>query len=145
MEEKKKPPLLTLDWIDPARPIKIMIVDDEAINRLALRCFLDSYQGLETVADASNGVEALKTASTLDLDIIIMDVKMPEMDGISATKLIKAKFPQIKILIHSSFYKKADIDEAIDAGANGFLSKDSKPERLVDALKMLHQGQSFRE
>jgi DNA-binding NarL/FixJ family response regulator len=65
------------------------------------------------------------------------------MDGISATKLIKAKLPEMKILMHSSFYKRADIDEAIEAGANGFLSKDSKPEKLLEALKTLQDGQIF--
>jgi DNA-binding NarL/FixJ family response regulator len=145
MEENTIPPLLQVDWINPEKPLRIMIVDDEAINRLALRSFLDSYEGLTTVAEASNGVEAIRTADTRDLDVIIMDIKMPEMDGIAATRLIKAKLPEIKILIHSSFYKRADVDEAMEAGANGFISKDSKPENLVGALKMLHHGEIFLE
>ena len=122
-----------------------MIVDDEPINRFMLSGLLENYEGLEAVAEASNGLEAVELAKSSQPEIIIMDVTMPEMDGISATKAIKAELPGVKILIHSSMNKKADVEQAFEAGASGFFSKGSKAVKLVDALKAVYQGQTFLE
>jgi two-component system, NarL family, response regulator LiaR len=126
-----------------APEIKILIVDDHKIVREGIKAFLTPYEAFEIVGEAGNGLEAVKLASCLSPDIILMDLMMPEMDGVEATQQIKQKYPQTKILILTSFAEDEKVVAAIKAGATGYLMKDSSPSELKAAILEIHHGESY--
>lgn len=122
--------------------IKLLIVDDHAVVRQGLRGFLELTEGLDVVGEGSNGLEAVSLAQELQPDVILMDLIMPEMDGIEATRRIKLANPDSKILILSSFGDENNVLPAIQAGALGYILKDIDPEELVDAIRKTAQGKT---
>lgn len=124
--------------------IKLLIADDQALIRSGFRLILEAEEDLEVVGEAGDGEEAIRVVRTLDPDIVLMDIRMPKMDGVEATKRIVEQ-SRSKVLILTTF----DLDEylfsAVRAGASGFLLKDVPPEDLVAAIRVLAAGDALIE
>jgi len=121
--------------------IKLLIADDHPFFRQGISLFLDDTSEIEIKAEADNGLMALdKLKEDNDFDVILMDLQMPEMDGIEATAQIKSDYPSIKVLILTSFNSWNKVYEALKAGADGYIMKDSKPDELVAAIKAVNTG-----
>ena len=121
--------------------IRVMIVDDHAIVRKGIRALLTESGDFEIVAEAANGQEAVQRAVETQPDVILMDLLMPGMDGIEATRQITGRQPETRILVLTSFAADNKLFPAIKAGALGYLLKDSSPEELVRAIRMVHRGE----
>jgi NarL family two-component system response regulator LiaR len=122
--------------------IRLLIVDDHEIVRQGLRGFLDLLDDFEVIGEGSNGVDAVRLAEELQPDVILLDLVMPEMDGIESTRRIMLANPEARILILSSFSNDDNVLPAIRAGAMGYLLKDISPDDLADALREAHQGKA---
>lgn len=122
-------------------PIRVLLVDDHAMLRAGFRTILDIQPDITVVGEAATGAEAVAQASALKPDVISMDVQMPDMDGIEATRLIVAN-PEVNaaIAIVTTFDRDDYLFSALDAGASGFLLKNSSPEDLVSAVRVLAAG-----
>jgi NarL family two-component system response regulator LiaR len=122
-------------------PIRVLIVDDHAIVRKGIRALLDQVEQIEVVGEARDGQEAVTRAASLRPDVILMDLVMPEMDGIAAIRHITADQPEARILVLTSFTGDDQVFPAIKAGALGYLLKDSDPEELLAAIESVHHGE----
>ncbi|MBN9390928.1 MAG: response regulator transcription factor [Chloroflexi bacterium] len=121
--------------------MRILIADDHSVVREGLRLFLTLDPELEVVAEAENGAEALKAASEVKPDVVLMDLSMPEMDGIQATAAIRRQLPETEILVLTSSVDSNLAVEAVRAGAIGYLLKDTKAHELCRAVKAAAAGQ----
>ncbi len=121
--------------------IHVLIVDDHAIVRKGIRALLSEAGGFEVVGEAGNGQEAVLRAQESSPDVILMDLLMPGMDGIEATRQITSRQPKVRILVLTSFAADNKVFPAIKAGALGYLLKDSSPEELVRAIRQVHRGE----
>jgi two-component system, NarL family, response regulator LiaR len=126
-----------------SNPIRILIVDDHAMVRSGLRMFLLAFDDLELAGEAVNGFEAVKLAGQLNPDVILMDLIMPSMDGIQATRQIHNRFPNIKIIALTSFTETQLIHDAVDAGVSGYLFKNVTANELANAIRSVHAGNSI--
>ena len=122
--------------------IRVLIVDDHAIVRKGIRALLSESGGFEVVAEVSDGQEAVLRAEETQPDVILMDLLMPGMDGIEATRQITDRQPGARILVLTSFAADNKLFPAIKAGAMGYLLKDSSPEELVRAIRQVHRGEA---
>jgi len=125
----------------PESRVRVLIVDDHAIVRKGIRALLSEADGFEVVGEAGSGQEAVLRAQESSPDVILMDVLMPGMDGIEATRLITSRQPNSRILVLTSFAADNKVFPAIKAGALGYLLKDSSPEELVRAIRQVHRGE----
>jgi NarL family two-component system response regulator LiaR len=123
-------------------PIRVLAVDDHAIIRKGMRAVLDLIPDIELVGEAENGRQAVTLDAKLKPDVILMDLMMPEMDGIACIRAIKAQRAEARILVLTNFAGEDMIFPAIKAGAMGYHLKDSSPEALVDAIRQVHRGES---
>ena len=121
--------------------IRVLIVDDHAIVRKGIRALLSEAGGFEVVGEADTGQAALLLAGETRPDVILMDLLMPGMDGIEATRQITGRHPQARILVLTSFAADNKVFPAIKAGALGYLLKDSSPDDLVRAIRQVHRGE----
>jgi len=123
-----------------AAPIRVLIADDQALIRVGFRLVLEAEDDLVVVGEAGDGQEAAELAARLRPDVVLMDVRMPVLDGIAATELIARTAPDTRILVLTTF----DLDEyafgALDAGASGFLLKDAQRAELTSAIRAVHRG-----
>jgi NarL family two-component system response regulator LiaR len=124
-------------------PIRVMIADDHAIVRKGIRALLMTEPGIEVVGEAQDGKQAIAEASRLCPDVILMDLLMPEVNGITAIQHITAYQTEARILVLTSFATDDKILPAIKAGALGYLLKDSGPQELVQAIHQVCRGESF--
>ena len=122
--------------------IRVFIADDHAIVRKGIRAVLEIVPDIDVVGEAENGREAVAQVEALRPDIILMDLVMPEMDGIEAIRRIKDRRPEARILVLTTFAGEDKIFPAIKAGAHGYHLKDSRPEELVQAIRQVHRGES---
>lgn len=122
--------------------IKLLIVDDHIVVRQGLRGFLELLDDFEIIGEGSSGIEAVKLAAELKPDVILLDLVMPEMDGIEATRRIRLADPKARILILSSFSNDDNVLPAIRAGAMGYVLKDIDPDDLAEALRETYRGKS---
>lgn len=122
--------------------IKIVVVDDHHVVRRGLVFFLRTQKGLEIVGEAANGREAIDLAKSLKPDLILMDLVMPEMDGIEATRIIKKDQPEIRIMMLTSFSDQDHVIPALEAGASGYQLKDIEPDDLVASIKKMMAGEN---
>jgi len=123
--------------------IKILIVDDHALVRDGISAMLVTINDFQIVGEAFNGEDAVHKSSTLSPHIIIMDIMMPEMNGLEAAKIIREQEPHIKIIFLSMEVSENFISEAIKVGASGFLPKDSKKSVLVEAIRKVSEGGKY--
>ncbi|OIO95581.1 MAG: DNA-binding response regulator [Anaerolineae bacterium CG2_30_64_16] len=121
--------------------IRVLIVDDHAIVRKGICALLSEADGFEVVGEAGNGQEAVLAAQEIQPDVILMDLLMPGMDGIEATRQITNRQPKARILVLTSFAADNKVFPAIKAGAAGYLLKDSSPEELVRAIRQVQRGE----
>ena len=121
-------------------PIHILIADDQAITRSGLRTLLESVPDLEIVGEATNGAEVIELAASLQPDVILMDLRMPEINGIEATRRIHRASPHIGILVVTIFADDTSVFPAIRAGARGYLLKDTDQAELVQAITTVARG-----
>ena len=124
------------------RTIRILVADDHVVVRQGIRALLATEPDIEVVGEAEDGREAVAETDRLQPDVILMDLVMPEMDGIEAIRRITAHQPEARILVLTSFAADDKVFPAIKAGALGYLLKDSGPEELVDAIHQVHRGES---
>ena len=122
------------------KTIRVLVVDDHAIIRKGVRAVLDLVPDVDLVGEAENGSQAVKLEQELIPDVILMDLMMPEMNGIECIKQIKAQRPKARILVLTNFAGEEMIFPAIKAGAVGYHLKDSSPEALIDAIRQVNQG-----
>jgi NarL family two-component system response regulator LiaR len=122
--------------------ISVLIVDDHAMVRQGLQTFLTLSEGIEVVGEAANGLEAVEQVRQHRPDVVLMDLVMPELDGIEATRRIRALSPETQVLALTSFIEDAKVFPAIEAGALGYLLKDVSPDDLVQAIKAAHRGEA---
>lgn len=122
--------------------IKVFIVDDHAVVIRGLQYFLHTQPDIELVGEAASGAEAIGRIDELQPDVVLMDLVMPGMTGIEATRHIRAKHPGMKVIVLTSFSDHDHVLPAIQAGANGYLLKDIQPDELVQAIRGVHQGQT---
>jgi DNA-binding NarL/FixJ family response regulator/class 3 adenylate cyclase len=143
------PPLRTLETEteDEARDgdrIRVLIADDQALVRAGFRMILDAEPGVEVVGEASSGAEAIAEVKRLQPDVVLMDVRMPEMDGIEATRRLLAEDgTATKVVMLTTFDMDEYVYEALRAGASGFLLKDVPPEQLVDGIRAVGSGEAL--
>ena len=121
--------------------IGVLIVDDHAVVRQGLRTLLELHDEIKVVGEAANGVEAVEQARQLLPDLVLMDLLMPEMDGIEATRRIRALSPATKVIILTSFAEDHNVFPSIKAGAQGYLLKNVSPPDLVRAILAAHGGE----
>jgi len=124
------------------RPVRILICDDHPVVRSGLRGLLRSQPDFEVVGEAEDGVRAAALARRLDPDVVLMDLRMPAMDGVEATGKIKAERPQTQVLVLTTYDTDADILRAVEKGATGFLLKDASEGDLFDAIRQTARGRS---
>ncbi|MFJ5758156.1 response regulator [Neobacillus sp. NPDC093182] len=122
--------------------IRILIADDHHVVRRGLAFFLRTQKDIEIIGEAGNGREAVELARTLKPDLILMDLVMPEMDGIQATKMIKTEMPEIKIMMLTSFSDQDHVIPALEAGASGYQLKDIEPDELINCIKKIMSGEN---
>jgi NarL family two-component system response regulator LiaR len=122
-------------------PIRVLIVDDQAIVRKGIRALLGQVEIVEVVGEAGDGREAVAQAEALQPDVILMDLVMPHMDGIEATRQIAGRQGAARILVLTSFAGDDQVFPAIKAGALGYLLKDSEPKDLLEAIEQVHRGE----
>jgi NarL family two-component system response regulator LiaR len=121
-------------------PIRVMIVDDHTMVRRGLATFLTVFDDLLLVGEAESGDAAIQLCAEIHPDVILMDMSLPGMDGATATQAIRKKFPQIQIIVLTSFKEGKLIKQALDAGAIGYLLKDISADDLVRAIRSAHAG-----
>ncbi len=121
-------------------PIRLLLVDDQALVRGALGALLELEDDLTVVAEAADGAGAAARAAEAHPDVCLMDIQMPGMDGIAATREVRACSPGTRILIVTTFARPGYLRAALDAGASGFIVKDAPPAQLADAVRRVHAG-----
>jgi NarL family two-component system response regulator LiaR len=121
--------------------IRVLIADDHAIVRHGIRAFLDTRPEVEVVGEAGDGLEAIRLADELQPDVTLMDLLMPNVDGVEAVHRIRASRPDARILVLTSFATDDKVFPAIKAGALGYLLKDSSPTDLLHAIDQVHRGE----
>lgn len=122
--------------------IKVLIVDDHQVVRQGLRTFLELQGDILVIGEAEDGGTAVEMARQLDPDVILMDLVMPRMDGIEATRQVKSLETDVKIIALTSFTEDEKVFPAIQAGASSYLLKDVSPDDLVDAIRAAHRGEA---
>jgi DNA-binding NarL/FixJ family response regulator/class 3 adenylate cyclase len=133
---------LAVEEAGPPR-VRILIVDDQALVRAGFRMILEAEEDIEVVGEAADGREAVEAATSLGPDVVLMDVRMPEVDGIEATRRLLAKDGQAKVVMLTTFDMDEYVYEALRAGASGFLLKDVPPEQLVEGIRAVASGDAL--
>ncbi|MCM0082437.1 response regulator transcription factor [Geomonas sp. Red32] len=129
--------------VEDARVIKVLVVDDHAIVRQGIRYLLGKYPDISVVGEADNGKRGVQLAGELRPEVVVMDVNMPVMDGIDATREILALHPQTRILMMTMYEDRLQVTKALQAGARGYLLKDHTSEMLVEAVRTLAAGHHY--
>lgn len=122
--------------------LKVVLADDHLVVRTGLRGMLQSDTEVEVVGEASTGREAIEIAARSDADLVLMDLRMPEMDGVAATKQLRERHPTVQVVILTTYDTDADILRAIEAGASGYLLKDATRDELLRAIHDAAAGES---
>jgi NarL family two-component system response regulator LiaR len=122
------------------KPIRVLLVDDHGVVRKGLRAFLLAYDDLDLVGEASNGEQAVHLCEKLEPDVVLMDLVMPEMDGTTATRTIRKDCPQTEVIALTSFKDRELVEDALQAGAIGYLLKDVSADELANAIRAAHAG-----
>jgi DNA-binding NarL/FixJ family response regulator len=128
--------------VAPGPPIRVLLCDDHAVVREGLARLLERTEGIEVVGTAADGAEGLGRTVELNPDVVLMDLAMPKVDGIAATRSIVAQAPASRVVVLTSFSDNARIHDALDAGAVGYLLKDAEASEVVRAIRAAARGES---
>ncbi len=128
---------------DVTASVRVVLVDDETLVRAGLRMILEGDPTIEIVAEAIDGVSAVTTVDDVEPDVILMDIRMPHMDGLAAAERILAQHPQMKIIVLTSFDVDDLVPRALRLGAKGYLLKDTPPRELIDAVHRVAAGDTI--
>ena len=123
--------------------IRIMVTDDHQIVLDGIKSLINRIPGFRLVGEAHNGREAIDLLKHLHVDVLLMDLDMPEMNGMEATSIIKEKYPVVRVLILTMHNEKALINKVMESGASGFVLKNSSQDELMEAIKKVHSGQQY--
>lgn len=123
--------------------IRIVLVDDQAMFREGLRTLLATQPDFEVVGEAANGGEALRLCATCQPEVVLMDLRMPVLDGVAATRQLHALYPDVRVIVLTTFDDDEDIFEGLRAGALGYLLKDASSTKLFEAVRAAARGESF--
>ena len=123
--------------------IRVLVADDQSMVRAGFRMLLADEADIEVVAEASNGKEAVEKAARFDPTVVLMDIRMPELDGLEATRRILAANPDARVLVLTTFDLDEYVYEALRAGASGFVLKDDPPEQLIAAVRTVASGDAL--
>jgi len=124
------------------RPVRVLLVDDQALFREALATLLDVMAGVEVVGEAGDGDEALRRTGEVNPDVVLMDLRMPVLDGVAATRRMRVEHPGVRVVALTTFDDDEDVFEALRAGAVGYLLKDVSSARLLEAVLAAARGES---
>jgi DNA-binding NarL/FixJ family response regulator len=123
--------------------VRVLVADDQSMVRAGFRMLLSGQEDIDVVAEASNGLEAVEKAARFDPDVVLMDIRMPELDGLEATRRILSADGRTRILILTTFDLDEYVYEALRAGASGFVLKDDPPEQLLSAIRTVAAGDAL--
>jgi len=123
--------------------MKVLLAEDHTIVRKGLRSLLDAERGIEVIGEAEDGREALEKVQRLRPDVVLMDITMPGLNGLEATRQIKKRFPEVKVLILTMHANEEYVHQVLQAGASGYVVKQAVVRELVSALQAVHRGDSF--
>ncbi len=126
--------------MSPSQPIRVMLVDDHTMVRRGLATFLKVFDDLELAGEADSGEAAIELCSQVLPDVILMDLMMPDMDGATATRLIRHQFPSVQVVALTSYKEEQVVQNALQAGAIGYLLKDVSADELAQAIRAAHLG-----
>ena len=126
-----------------AEPIQVLIVDDHAVVREGLRAFLQTQEGMNVAGEAADGNEALEAATRLRPDVILMDLMMPELEGVTAMRTLRERVPDARVIVLTSFLDEDKLLPALRAGAAGYLLKNAEPKELARAVRAAHAGEAL--
>jgi NarL family two-component system response regulator LiaR len=130
------------DEMNEGKRIRVLLVDDHAVVRSGLSAFLMAFDDFELIGEASNGEEALQLCSKMQPDVVLMDLVMPVMDGPTATREIRERFPQAQVIALTSFQEEKLVEEALEAGAISYLLKNVAADQLAEAIRAANAGKS---
>jgi two-component system, NarL family, response regulator LiaR len=128
--------------VSPSQLIRVMLVDDHAMVRRGLATFLKVFDDLELAGEASSGEAAIQVCGKIQPDVILMDLMMPEMDGATATRLIRQQFPRVQVIALTSYKEEKLVQSVLEAGAIGYLLKDVSADDLARAIRAAHSGRA---
>ena len=123
--------------------IKVLLVDDQTLIRQGIRLLLELEPDIQVVGQAADGRRALEQVEALHPDVVLMDVRMPEMDGLAATRLLSDKYPEVKVIILTTFEDDETVFEGLKAGASGYLLKDISSEEMAQAVRKVAAGEAL--
>ena len=123
--------------------LKVLLVEDHTMVRLGLSLVFENAEGIELVGEAENGKKGVELALKLNPDVVLMDIGLPELDGIQATNLIKKSNPNIKVLIFTSRESEDDVFDSLSAGADGYIMKGANEEQMISAIKAVAEGTAW--
>lgn len=126
----------------PSPPVRVMLVDDHTMVRRGLATFLKVFDDLELAGEAANGEDAIQLCARVLPDVVLMDMVMPDMDGVTATQAIRQQFPAVQVIALTSFKDKGLVQDALEAGAIGYLLKDVSADELAQAIRAAHAGRA---
>ena len=126
----------------PSPPIRVMLVDDHTMVRRGLATFLMVYDDLELAGEAAGGQDALQLCAEVLPDVVLMDMVMPDMDGVTTTRAIRQRFPKVQVIALTSFKEEGLVQNALQAGAIGYLLKDVSADELAQAIRAAHAGRA---
>jgi len=124
------------------RTIRVLVVDDHPVVRTGLIAMLDAEPDIEVVGEGGSGAEAIRLAALLTPDVVLMDLRMPGMDGVAATKVIAATSPAPRVVVVTTYDTDSDILRAVEAGATGYLLKDTPRQQMADAVRAAARGET---
>jgi len=125
--------------------IRVLLVDDQTLIRQGIRLLLEIEPDIQVVGQAANGRAALEQVETLHPDVVLMDVRMPEMDGVAATRALSAQHPEVKVIILTTFEDDETVFEGLKAGARGYLLKDISSDEMAQAVRKVAGGEALIE
>jgi len=128
--------------MSPSAPIRVMLVDDHTMVRRGLATFLKVFDDLELAGEAANGEDAIQLCAQIRPDVVLMDMVMPDMDGVTATHAIRQQFLEVQVIALTSFKDRELVQDALQAGAIGYLLKDVSADELAQAIRAAHAGRA---
>jgi NarL family two-component system response regulator LiaR len=128
--------------IFPSQPIRVMLVDDHAMVRTGLAAFLNAFNDLQLAGEAADGAAAIQRCGEIQPDVVLMDMVLPDMDGVEVTRILCQKYPQVQVIALTSFKDRNLVKKALEAGAIAYLLKDVSADDLVRAIRAAHAGRA---